>query len=1144
MQITALAVFNIFATMVLRKGMRLHPAARAKYQRGTLVSLGLSECNRLVESAMTLAQGAAIPPMILGALIFGSALVGPVFIVSILGVTATVMAMLKIGNVLGRAFGRKAIEQGLRLSIVNEMLQSMRLTKFYALEDHFQSQIQARRTPEEGALLRMRVALAFNWSASLMMPLITTVLVLLLHQLAYGELPDVPNTFAVLAVIKVLSVPFAFFGNFLATLSMLLASAGRLRDLLLQPEVTRREALLGPTDSQEEKVDPCLDSAISIQGSSFSWKGGEDIVLPKLYLEVPKGKLIALVGELGSGKSSVLAATLGEMEEVAGACPTKIRTEQVAYCSQEPMIMNASVRENVLFGLDCDEKRYQEALESSMLGPDLAILPAGDDTEIGEKGLTLSGGQKARVALARAVYAALGVGQRMNALVLLDDPLSAVDVHVGSHMWDRCICGALKGATRVLVTNQIHFLSHSEVSEIYVLERGVIVERGTHQQLLAMEGGRFAQMQRSLEGHAGQQKRNLVANARLEVEVGEVKLMEKVPATAIATAKEVVVDLKQGGRVTSDERKEEGAMTLQTLNYYLMCLGGSSWPFVFFLFFLSWTYNIGEFLPEIYLAMWREGYSIGNESGALTRIAVWWCIGLLGIGLAFNCRMVWAFATVRAARLVHTRVLVRVLGCPMSFFDATPSGRVMNRLGEDQMNVDWTVALQVEVCALVHMMVLNTMVLVFGVCPYMMSGLVVVVPAVAMLREVHRRTTRESVRFWMLTKSPMFNVVEETLAGIPTVAAFGRSTFFLRRFENALAVNNNWCFTKDVTNQWAEQRLQLVGALTTGCLAAFLWALPDLVPPSVAALSLIYCMQLSQYLRWAAFFLVQVESSLASVERSVEFTKLAQEAPRQLPGDELRLAESWPGELPTVVFDNLQVRYRPHLPLVIRGLSAQLRPKEKVGVVGRTGSGKSTLLSSLFRLVEPAGGRILIGGVDIAEVGLGLLRRRITIVPQDPLLFSGALRRNLDPTEERSDAEILEGLTRCGMQQIFSRLEGGLEAHVAEQGGNFSLGERQLLCLARALLRGAKVLCLDEATANVDPENDARIQQTIRTGFASCTVLTIAHRLHTVMDSDRIMVLDSGELAEFDAPAALLARPGKFQSMAEQAGIGLGHVQS
>lgn len=1156
MQLVAMSTFNIMAMTVLRKGTRLHPTARKLFQRGSLVGLGLSDCNRLIEAAVILAQGMSIPFAVLGALALGTGLVGPSFLVCGVAVTFTVLSMVWISQVQGRMFRKKAVQQGLRLSLLNEMLQSMRLTKYYALEEHFERQIQVKREVELQGLFGMKATLAMNWVFAILLPVICMVLVMICYQIQNGVFPTVPSTFTILAVVKALAFPFAFFGNFLGTMTMLISSCDRLTELLLQPEVKRRVLLAPqpPEATDGECTTPEL--AISIEGASFSWTGAdEDVTLRNLKLQVPAGQLVVLVGELGSGKSSILSAILGEMEELPGVGATVVRGQRIAYCAQEAMVLNATVRENVIFGASWDEDRYCLALDAAAMGPDLELLPSGDSTEIGERGLTLSGGQKARVALARAVFAASTVQPRSQALLLLDDPLSAVDAHVGVHLWDRCICGALAGTTRILVTNQLQYLSHPAVSRIFVLERGRIAESGTYDELNSKgridqtqapgapsktPGGSdalFARMLAGLEGNdAAIRRKNHEAST-------PASNIQATPSSRIS------ISSAKGTRVTEDETKDEGAATWAAIKFFFSAMG--SVPVLAALLFISWTYNVGEMLPDIYLACWWAGLSVGLPDSVTAsaqasigpRMASWAAAGVLGTLLCANARITWGLAAVRAGRRLHNQVLRKLLSCPMSFFDSTPSGRILNRLGEDQMTCDWTVTLQVEVMLIVVMQTLNATVLIIAVCPWLGISLVFVLPFLAVFREVHRRSVREAVRYWMLTKSPLFHTMEEALAGVTTLSAYGSMDFVQRRFEAAAQANNCWLHTRDVINVWAEQRLQLLSTTLSGCLAGILQGIPGLSTGSMAAIAIIYSTQLSQTLRWVALFSTQAEASFASAERLHEYAhKLDQEAPRTLPEDALR-EKSWP-ILADVEFQDLSVRYRRHLPLVVKGLSAKLSACTRVGVVGRTGSGKSTLLSCLFRILEPESGRVLIGGVDVTKIGLALLRRSVTTVPQDPLLFSGSLRRNLDPIGQRSDEEIQEGLQSCNMDGFLARLDAGLETKVAEQGSNFSLGERQMLCLARALLRGTRVLCLDEATANVDPENDARIQKTIRTAFSNCTVLTIAHRLHTVIDSDKIMVMSAGELVQHDEPQRLLKLAGHFREMAKEAGLAVPDIAS
>mmetsp|Transcript_130192 Transcript_130192/g.239421 ORF Transcript_130192/g.239421 Transcript_130192/m.239421 type:complete len:461 (-) Transcript_130192:240-1622(-) len=445
--------------------------------------------------------------------------------------------------------------------------------------------------------------------------------------------------------------------------------------------------------------------------------------------------------------------------------------------------------------------------------------------------------------------------------------------------------------------------------------------------------------------------------------------------------------------------------------------------------------------------------------------------------------------------------------------------------------------MMLEVLFLVCFKGLDTLALPLLVRPQSAPIIIIVFILFILGREVHRRANRETIRWWILTKSPLYHVFEETLAGAPTVFAFCREQYFFDRFEEALRVNLQWNLSKEACNAWTNLRFCFLGAIVVAGLCALMVFTTSSVSKSFGTIAIIQALMMGENFQWMSFFLVQVEGIFAAVERARHFaTSLEQEPPWNQPADE-SLTEDWPPTQSALEFKSVSVRYFSHMPRALDCLTARITPLEKVGIVGRTGSGKSTIMGALFRLFPLEDGKVLLGGVDLSTLGLALLRRRITIVPQDPVLFSGELRRNLDPLGTHSDASILGMLQQCGLEEFLCKLNGGIRGVVAEGGTNFSVGERQVLCLARALLRKARVLCLDEATANVDPANDARMQKILATELRGCISMTIAHRLNTVLSCDRIMVLDGGKLAQFDTPRMLLSQPGIFQDLAVQAGI-------
>lgn len=1134
----SLAIYKMLsciAQAVLKKGFALHPGVQGNFRRGDLVSLALSDCNRIVDMAGVLMLGASAPFMLAFAMVLLSVLLGPSVLVVLLAAAAVTVVIDQVGKKQGSSFRAKATWQGRRLATMNEMLQSVRFTKFYALEEHYEEQAQQQRQKEISALRWMKASIACSWPLAATVPVLTIAVVLSLQMAIHGRLPSGPDTLALMAAARFMYYPFAFFSGSWGAYNMLMAVTTRLGTLLKQPEVDHRP-FLEQHEVKTAKAAP--DVALSIRSRDFRWglEADQMPTLKSITMEVPRGELWAVVGPLGSGKSSLLAAAAGNIScdgageghdegGVVASGPSR------AYVAQEPVVVNDTLRQNVLFGIseaagEKLEARYAMALEAAALAHDLEILPDGDSTEIGEKGLTLSGGQKARVALARAV-----LSSKPGGLVLLDDPLAAVDAHVGAHLFEKCIVEALHGTTRLLVTNQLQFLDHPAVARVLVMEDGCIAEEGRFADLLSDPDSRLTRMAASVGGGKG--CGGGAGGASPGNEAGELITVKPTEPADLPLAKKGADEKK--GQLMKAESRKEGAVTLAAFKFYFKALGGFH---VFLVIaFGSWFFNLGELAPDFFLVVWQDDALNQSKEWYL---CVWLAIGVCGCLLNLSSRMLWVFSTTHATKNIHTQVLNKVLRCTTSFFDSTPSGRIMNKLGEDQMLVDFTSALHLEVTCIVMWTCLDIISLIVITRPLVAPFILVFVVCFFGVREVHRRTNREAMRLWLISKSPVFSTFEEVLSGSSTIKAFGREEHFQQRFERAVGVNVTWLMTRDVTNLWMEQRLYLLTALLVFTLALQMVLLPGSVSSSFAAVSVIYALQLGFHLKTFVYFLVQVEGSFASVERLLDFVQSAeQEPPRHLPLDQTLEHSKWPSVKADLAFEDVCLRYLPHMPLALDHLSASLRAGEKVGIVGRTGSGKSTIMGALLRLFKLESGRILLGGVDIATCGLALLRKRVTIVPQDPVLFSGELRKNLDPLGVREDREVWEALRRCSLSEMVEAMGGGLGLEVAEGGKNFSVGERQVLCLARALLRGTQVMCLDEATANVDPENDQRIQRVLTTEVVDCLVLTIAHRLHTVLRSDRIMVLDKGRLAQLAPPSELLTSPGIFRDLATQAGIGL-----
>lgn len=824
----------IFAQSVLWKGTKLHPAVQEENRRGTLVTLALSDLSRVVEMANILMLGVGAPFMLVFAFISLILLMGPLVLLAILVCIAVFAIIKKIGDKNGSSFRGKMMWQGRRISVLNEMLQSVRFAKYYTMEEHYESQMKQHRKHEEGQLWLMKMAVALIWPSASLVPTFTALVSFVVYSSVHGNLPPTEDTMSVLAVARFLFTPFAFFGAFLGAYNMLVSSTQRLGKLLAQPEISR------------VSLDKTSSDALAVQlAGSFSWSlpatpsgtfhkkvvpAAEDPpTLPGLTLEVPRGELWVVVGGLGSGKSSLLSAVLGGMTVVshgdneAPSCAVKVSGPSCAYVSQTPMVVNATLRENVTFGFSSLqgagdlEARYQAALQAAALGPDLEVLPAGDLTEIGEKGITLSGGQKARVAVARAVMASLPGG-----LVLLDDPLAAVDAHVGAHLFNECIVGALAGTTRILVTNQLHYLAHPDISRILVMEGGAIVEQGTYSELCSNGSKRFSSMTASLGGV----RPTVTDTAPISKE-------SRNTAPPVAS--------KEAGELVKKEQKVDGKVQAKAFRFWIRALGGVH-VFVF-MFFCSWCFHLSELIPDCLLLAWNED-SFGLTQDAY--LATWVVISLTMVLAMISGRSTWAVMTIKASSRLLKLLTTRVLHCPMGFFDQTPSGRIMNRFGEDQMICDFTLAIQVEVLTIVGWQIVDKVALAIIAKPMTAAVFVVLSFAFAFLREIHRRSSREMIRWWMVTKSPVFNAFEEILSGANTIFAFGQEHHFVGRFDAALETNLSWLMAKDVTNLWVDIRLFVLSAIVVGSISLFMVFTADLSVgiSALSSISLIYSLEL------------------------------------------------------------------------------------------------------------------------------------------------------------------------------------------------------------------------------------------------------------------------------------------------------------
>ncbi|KAG0053278.1 hypothetical protein BGZ83_001378 [Gryganskiella cystojenkinii] len=871
-------------------------------------------------------------------------------------------------------------------------------------------------------------------------------------------------------------------------------------------------------------------------------------VLHDIQLKVRRGALTAVVGRVGEGKSSLVGALLGEMHKYSGSVQVY---GSVAYVAQSAWILNDTVRNNILFGREYDRERYLKTIMACALIPDFKMLVKSDKTVIGEKGINLSGGQKQRISIARAVYADADV-------YIFDDPLSAVDAHVDHHIFEQALSTILADKTRILVTNGVSHLQ--EVDQIVVVKAGRISQDGSYEDLIQTADGdlyRLIQESKVVAANRSDTKEEeekdpdtaFLAN-QTEGDDKEVKALigpfnnetELQPTfkhseSSKDEVKEDEIELDETDEV-DNEIETHGRVGWEVYKFYISTLGALG-VFGFVIMCL------GNLAFNIMTQLWIQNWGTENQRWAyrgirpahstqywLSTYFAWVLVAALSLGFSVYYALV--YIARKAAKCLHQSMLKAMVRSPMSFFDVTSSGKIVNRFAHDVSSIDIDLPLQFLNFILIAMMCINIFVFCIIATPYFAIIMVPLGYCYYWLGGFFLVSSRELKRLDSAARSPMYAHFGETLGGLVTIRAYQDADRFAIQATKLLDRSQQTGYLTNATSRWLQIMLDFLSALVL-CLVALLAIVQrhsvqagffSIVLSQIGSLTMIMSRILSTF--------CIIETAIVSVERIREYSLLTPEARDVIPDS--KIPESWPQQ-GQITFSNYSTRYR-DLDLVLKNVDVTIAGGSRVGVVGRTGAGKSSMTMALFRIIEAASGSISIDGIDISTLGLTELRSRLTIIPQDPFLFGDSIRTNLDPFGTHTDPEIWTALESASLKTYVSSLSEGLSSMIENGGENMSLGQRQLMSLARAMLnKNTRVLCLDEATAAIDVETDNAIQRALRLEFKECTVLTIAHRINTIMDSDQILVLDKGCVAEFDSPNVLLQNKDSiFYSLASKSG--------
>lgn len=1136
LELTGMRVRVASCALIYRKALRLSQASLRESSVGQMVNM-LSNDVEKFDRALMFLHWLWIGPLQLAVVVALTwSAMGP----SVLAGAVIILMGVPLQGWISRMFShlrrQTATLTDERIRVMHEIINGVKVIKMYGWEHAFAEHNAGAREREMGVIRKTNNFRAFNFGYFLVSMPVALVAILVPFTLTGGVL-TAEKLFLTLNLYRVSRLTMTmFFPIATSSIGEIRVSIKRIQEFLLREEVSDKSVCMERKTDQET-------AALQLKGVSASWyKTGGEMTLKDVTMEVSPGQLCVIGGPVGSGKSSLLKCLLGEIPVNSGS----VRVGgTISYAAQEPWVFSGSIRQNVLFGLPFEEERYRAVLNACALNTDLLSWEHGDGTLVGERGVALSGGQRARVNLARAVY-------RKADAYLLDDPLSAVDAHVGKHLFAECVRGFLRNKIVLLVTHQLQYAK--EADSICMINRGEVKAMGTLTEIRDILDEDFSDFMKKDEKE--DEEDDPVALKKEADEPKHVNIPNGSEAKGVDESSSLIPEVKtsQPAKGIAKESQASGSVSRSVYREY--ATSGAGMCFLALGGVIQVLSHATFVMQQILLAMWtsdgdvieaerRMNNSTSNEATEVNSetisinttntannnnnfphnitdeeyLAVYAGVVSIFVVVSFAYPAHFYHVCTSASIRLHNNMFGQILRAPMRFFETSPVGRVLNRFTKDLGTVDEMLpGIILDVMA-IFLTFFCLIVLIVISRPIVIAPSLVIFVIFYYLKKVFISSSRPVKRLEAAAKSPVFSQIASSLQGLTTIRAFGAEGMLVKEFDRLQDVHTSAFFTYLSMNRWFGVALDwTITVYSAICVFSFM-LFDDGSQSGYVGVVLTSCLNMVGMMQWGLRQSAVMENTMTSVERIAEYGRLQSEAELESKGGGDFLKDS-SGE---VEFSDVSLRYAADEKYVLRGINFKTESKEKVGIVGRTGAGKSSLITAIFRLAEPEG-QILIGGVPTGSLGLHELRKAISIIPQEPLIFSGTLRKNLDPFEEYQDKDLWESLKQVQMDSAACISKDGLETLLADSGSNLSAGESQLVCLARAVLRKNKIIVMDEATANVDPRTDALIQETIRSCFKDCTILTIAHRLHTVMDSDRILALSDGAVEEFDTPWNLLQK--------------------